>query len=110
MSHTRELGFAVQQLASRDQKTEEVLRSALGLTPQELRKFYAGRLFLTGADLRKAAEVCGVAPRALLNADREEYDARVVHCMSEFRNRENREMILDLIDAYIDAREALRED
>ena len=30
--------------------------------------------------------------------------------MTAFQKRENREKILDLIDAYIDAREALEED
>lgn len=106
MSFAREIGFAVQR-ASTDHGVKDRLCEELGLTPQELKKLYKGRLFLTGTDLDKLVVLCGVQPETLVDADPTEYDAQVVHCMTEFKNRENREMILDLIDAYIDAKEAL---
>lgn len=106
MSYAREIGFAIRQ-ASKSEETQRKLREELGLTRQELAKLYAGRLFLTGPALSKAARICQVPADSLVNADVTAYDAKVVHCMSEFKDRENREMILDLIDAYIDAKEAL---
>lgn len=104
MSYAREIGFAVQQ-ASKDHENEII--STLGITQHELKKLYKGRLLLTGADLKKIATVCNVALENLVNVDATQYDAQAVHCMSDFDNRENRETILDLIDAYIDAKEAL---
>lgn len=107
MSYAREIGFAIQQASTHHEKE---LCDVLGITTQELKKLYKGRLFLTGSDLEKIAEVCGVSADSFVEADPAEYDAQVVDCMSDFNNRENREMILDLIDAYIDAREALARD
>lgn len=104
MSYAREIGFAIQE-ASINHK--EKLCDVLGITPQELKKLYRGRLFLTGSDLEKVAEVCGVSAESLVNADPAEYDAKAVDCMSDFDDREHREMILNLIDDYIDAKEAL---
>lgn len=106
MSFVRKIGFAIQQ-ASGDQETSARLCAELGISKQELQKLYKGRLFLTGADLDKVAEVCGISVEALMDTDSTDYDAQVVHCMTKFQNCENREMILDLIDAYIDAKEAL---
>lgn len=110
MSHTRELGFAIHERVAGSQEREQQVRETLHITPHELEKLYAGRLFLTGSDLRKVASVCGAEPRELTGASRERYDKNVVRYMTAFQKRENREKILDLIDAYIDAREALEED
>lgn len=106
MSYAREIGFAIKQ-ASEDQNTKQQLCDRLGISKQELEKLYVGRLFLTGSDLDTAAGVCGIPAEVLVGAVSPNYDARVVDCMTAFKNRENREEILDLIDAYIDAKEAL---
>ncbi len=91
MSFAQKLGFAIQQ-AAKAHESEQQICKALCLSPHELQKLYRGRLFLTGEDLDKVAELCGVPSEILVNANLAD---------------ENREMILDLIDAYIDAKEAL---
>lgn len=106
MSFARELGFAIQQ-ASKNREAGQKICEQLGITEQELRKLYKGRLFLSSSDLGKVAELCEVPLEELINNDSSDYDMQVVHCMTEFKNSENREMILDLIDAYIDAKEGL---
>lgn len=106
MSYARELGFAIKELASENPSVMQSLQSELSISKKELEKVFSGRLYLNSSDLRKVSNVCQVTPKMLMNADKAAYNSRVVHCMSEFRNSENREMILDLIDAYIDAREA----
>ena len=110
MTHTRELGFAIRERAAGDPERERQIQEALHLTPQELQRLYAGRLFLTGSDLREVASICNAEPRELTRASREDYNERCVRYMTAFQNPENREKILDLIDAYIDAREALEAD
>lgn len=106
MSYAREIGFAIKQ-ASEDQETREKLCEGLGISKQELERLYAGRSFLTGVDLDMAAGICGIPAEVLVGAVPVGYDSRVVDCMTAFKNRENREEILDLIDTYIDAKEAL---
>ena len=107
MTHTRELGFAIRQRTDGHPEWEQQIQKMLHITPQELQKLYAGRMFLTGSDLREVALICDVKPRELIQVNQEEYDKNVVRYMTDFQNRENREKILDLIDAYIDVREAL---
>ena len=64
MSHARELGFAIHERVAGSQEREQQVRETLHITPHELEKLYAGRLFLTGSDLRKVASVCGAEPRS----------------------------------------------
>ena len=105
MSRIRELGFSIRERVSRDSEMEQQLQCALGFTHQEMKKMYDGRLFLTGMDMQKISEVCG---DELLQAHTPSaYSERAIHCMTPFKNEDGREKILDLIDAYIDAREAL---
>lgn len=43
----------------------------------------------------------------LLKGDKEEYDLTVVHCMNDFKDSNQREKILNIIDGYIDIVDAL---
>ena len=45
----------------------------------------------------------------LLSGDPQRYNATVVHCMNDFHNPENREMILDFIDDYVDVVDAVKQ-
>ncbi len=108
----RELGTMLYARTAGEPAQRERLRRALGLTPAELERLYAGRLFLTGDQLQAAAQVCDTRPVDLLVQARQGYAGgieRRVHCMTPFSDPRDREQILDLIDAYIDAREALHD-
>ena len=105
MSRIREIGFSIRERVSHDPEMEQQLQAALGFTPQEMKKLYDGRLFLTGADMQRVSEVCG--NEVFQAQNHSAYNEHVVHCMTPFKNENEREQILNLIDAYIDAREAL---
>lgn len=105
MSYMREVGFTIKQLTNACPEREIRIRNSLGLSEFEMQKLYAGRLFLTMADMRKISEVCSVSFAQLANPDKKTYNNEIVHCMSEFTSNDNREKILDFIDAYIDAKE-----
>lgn len=110
MSHMRELGITLRSKTSGDQKFAEKLQANLELTPLELQRLFAGRLLLSGEQLLKTAAVCETEPMTLLRDAHKNYQSEMekrVHCMTPFSNPQNREDVLDLIDAYIDAREAL---
>ena len=106
MSFAREAGFAIRQYIENPDVKNQICEK-LGYTEHELDKLLSGRLFMTGSDLDVIADACGTTADEILSANIAEYDANVVHCMTDFTNRQNREMILDLIDTYIDMREAL---
>ncbi|MCC8121104.1 MAG: hypothetical protein LIO42_03790 [Oscillospiraceae bacterium] len=102
MSYARELGFAIQQI-SKQPETQQEICTALHISAHELGKLYAGRLFLTVSDLEKVADACSVSTDMLIEADPNEYNTHI----GKFTNLKNREIILGLIDAYIDAKEML---
>lgn len=107
MSYAREVGYVIRSEVASDPKRKSSLQEALGLSSFELDKLFAGRLSLTTSDLRVVASTLGVPLRALAMPDQNAYDKGAVHCMTEFSDRNNREKILDMIDAYIDIREAV---
>lgn len=108
MSHAREMGFAIGSLASKNPGKEGELQQRLGITQHELQKLFAGRLFVNSADIATIADVYSVDPMEIVKPDITMYNKGIVHCMSEFSDQKNCEKILDLIDAYIDAKEALK--
>ena len=105
MAYMREVGFAIKQLTKESPERESQIQNSLELSDFEMQKLYAGRLFLTMADMRKISEVCSVSFTKLVKPDKNAYNNGIVHCMSEFTSNDNREKILDFIDAYIDAKE-----
>ena len=107
MSYARELGYTIHQAIAGDAHRENEIRSALGLSEYEAQRLYSGRLFLNSADIRKVAGILNIPAMDLVNIDTSEYDKNVVHCMTPFKDRNNREMILNLINSYIDIKEAL---
>lgn len=107
MSYARELGYTIHQAIAGDAHRENEIRSALGLSEHEAQRLYSGRLFLNSADIRKVAGILNIPAMDLVDLDTSEYDKNVVHCMTPFKDRNNREMILNLINSYIDIKEAL---
>ena len=109
MSYARELGYTIHQAIAGDAHKENEIRSALGLSEHETQRLYSGRLFLNSADIRRVASILNIPVMNLVDLDTSEYDKNVVHCMTPFKDRNNREKILDLINAYIDIKEALND-
>ena len=102
MIFARQLGYAVQQVAVNH---ELEICQCLGLTKHELNKLYKGRLFLTCVDLAKISDICGVSLESLVIDTPLGYQNEAAQL--GFDNLANYEIILDLVDAYIDAKEIL---
>ena len=94
VSYARAVGKVIEQV-SVGKETE--LQKVLSVTERELKKLYRGRLLLSSTDWVKVVEVCELTPDGFVNA---------ISCQCEVQD-ESREFVLNLIDAYIDAREAL---
>lgn len=106
MSYTRQVGYLVNQAIEREANKKEQLLSALNMTPDELNRLCVGRLIPTLAEEDKLAEILGLPILAQPNYDADAYQS-VVHCMTPFSDTHNLDTIMDFIDAYIDAKEAL---
>jgi plasmid maintenance system antidote protein VapI len=82
--------------------TNEQIAHALELEEPEVRMLYKGKLYLTLEQLDALTAFLGEDLDTLLAGNDEYYEKKIVHCMKEFTNGDNREMILDFIDAYLD--------
>ena len=80
---------------------------ALQLSDREIMAFYKGRLLLTFEQLSTLAHILNTSVQELIEGNEQEYNSSVVHCMNEFDNESNREIILDIIDDYLDIWDSL---
>ena len=106
MSYTRQVGYLVSQAVEQDLEKKQQLLSALNMTPDELDKLCVGRLILSFEEEDQLAEILGIEIPNQLNYDANAYQS-VIHCMTAFSNPHNLDIIMDFIDSYIDAKEAL---
>jgi len=102
----RRFGNMVQKVATDKTISNEQLAQKLNLVESDIRLLFKGKLYLSMTQLDTLTEVLGVDADTLLDGDDEFYEKNVVHCMTAFSDENNREMILDFIDAYLDVYEA----
>ena len=107
MKQMRMLGNYVEHLAKRNNVTAIYLASVLNCSEIHIQRFFKGRAFLTFPQLGVIADMFNVPVSNLLEGDEESYKKNVVNCNQEFDNDDNREMILDIIDDYMDLYEAV---
>lgn len=107
MQSARMLGNYVHQLANSKEISIDRLSEVLGFTKQQVLSFFKGCTFASFSQITSLAKELGVSVDSLLAGDNESYNASVVHCMNKFSNPDNREFILDIIDDYIDVKDAV---
>ena len=106
MKSARMLGNYVEKLAKDNNLTDQDLNSILGCDAFQTKSFLKGRFFVPFEQISNLAKALGVSVSELLAGDPESYNATVVHCMNPFKDVENRETILDIIDNFIDIKNA----
>lgn len=110
MLQARMLGNYAQHLATINNISEDSICTVMDCTKFELYSFYKGRSFLTFEQITNLAELLETTVDDLLIGDEQQYNASVVQCMNPFKDTQNREMILDLIDNYLDIKEMLEDE
>lgn len=108
MQQSRMLGNYVQQLAREKNLSDSDLKSILNCNDEQLQKFIKGRAFATYPQISNLANELGVTVKQLLTGDCEAYNNTVVHCMNKFNDPNKRELILDIIDNYIDIYDSIK--
>lgn len=107
MKQARMLGSYVEELAKRNSVPLANLEEILNCDNHKLRMFFKGRTFASFSQMQALANLLNVSVGDLLEGDEESYKANVIDCNQEFDNDDNKEMILDIIDDYIDLYEAV---
>ena len=107
MNNSRIIGNNI-LLELRDKSIEvESFSSNIGFNEVETRKLTEGRMFLPPFQIKKIADALGVSVETLVNYRGSDAYDDLIHNFGKFKNVENRELVLDLIDMYADLEEAL---
>ena len=108
MKALRILGHTIESEILKQSIDEEVLSKKVGLTLNQLKKLYCGRLLLSFEQLKTLAGTIGIPLNNLLSLDDTQYEIDMAQkSLGEPLSTDNREYIIDLIDCYLDLREAV---
>ena len=108
MQKARMLGNFVKKMADEKGMTLTDLSILLQCDENKTLAFLKGRAYITFQQMKELAQAFGVSVSTLLAVDANYYNNSVVHCMNSFQNVENRELILDIIDDYMDVWNAVQ--
>ncbi len=109
MKKARMLGNYVEHIAKEKQLSVSEMSEILDCEERQVKSFYKGRTLLSFAQITNLAKRFSISVENLLAGNEELYNATVVHCMNDFSDSDNREMILDIIDNYVDIIDAVRD-
>jgi len=109
MTETRMLGDYIQELAQKNNCSENELCTMLSCNQNQLALLYKGRAIVSYPQIELLAKRFNVTTENLLSGDEVHYNKTVVHCMNEFQNPKNREEVLDFIDDYMDIFDAINQ-
>lgn len=99
MRFYRMIGNNIHSLMSKKGITPEHLSERTGFSNNDLQRIFDGRLILSPNDFKAISDALNVKIEDIMS---EHESDCFVHCMHDFQDVKNREMILDLMDAYID--------
>ena len=102
----RKLGVNIFELMQKADISCENLAERLGYTYRDVCRLTEGRLLLPPIELAKVAQELGTSKEALLSYD-SECSVPALQYLNEFDNPENLDRILDLLDEYVELREAI---
>ena len=107
MQEARMLGYRVAKYAKSKNVSHAELSLIIGCTEARFAAFASGRAFLSFVQLSLIAERLEVDVGTLLSGEEEDYHQFMESCTGKFTDNQNREMILDIIDEYIDLLDAI---
>jgi len=84
------------------------LCSRLNFNATDLNRLLFGRLSVTPVQLNTIADTLSVPVEELVNYKNSDSYKNIVHCMSSFSSQKNCSEVLDIIDSYIDIKEAVQ--
>lgn len=107
MQGARMLGNYVEHLAMRKGLSISDLGEILKCSDHQVYSLIKGRAYASFPQILELSKALNTSVEALLAGDEVSYNASVVHCMNQFKDPQKREIILDIIDDYIDIIDAV---
>lgn len=107
MNKIRSIGYTIDCLLDDNKELREPLKAKLNITENDLKRVCAGRLTLSPNALRIVSETLNYPFKDLLMISNNDSYQRKLNCRTSFSNPENCDKILDIIDSFIDIKEAL---
>ena len=104
MQKARMIGNYIEHKIKENGLDASFVAEYIGITENQLEQFCKGRLFLSYSQLAKIAEMLSVAVNDVLRGNNQLYEDSF---SDKFDNPKNREIILDIIDNYVDIVEAI---
>lgn len=105
MSYLRGLGKMIKTRMSEQGKSIQLLAKESGYSRKDIGKIFDGRLFLSPKQIEEIANVLELNVDEIINCT----DVDPIECMGEFTKEENKDMLLDYIDRYVDLKEATQQ-
>ena len=101
MKEIRILGFNIMMAARKANLSDAELGKLIGCSENDVRRIYAGRLYMSFQQLATIANHTNTNVSTLL-ANKEDYEKYQEQRCGKFLNPDNREKIFDIIDDYLD--------
>ena len=105
MSYLRGLGKMIKTRMSEQGKSIQLLAKESGYSIKDIGKIFDGRLFLSPKQIEEIANVLELNVDEIINCT----DVDPIECMGEVTKEENKDMLLDYIDRYVDLKEATQQ-
>ena len=106
MASLRDFGYKVHTLLSEYPSKKDELSKKLNFSNNDLARLTCGRLAVTPNQVEIIADVFSTSPIDLLSYENKDSFSSMVHCTKAFSSQKNCNEILDIIDSYIDIKEA----
>ena len=107
MASLRDLGYKIMSLVNDNDNLKNELCSKLNFSSEDFNRLLYGRLSVTPIQIATIANTLSVPVEELINYKNNDSYKNVVHCMSSFSSQEHCNEVLDIIDSYIDIKEAV---
>lgn len=102
----RKLGVNIFTLMQNSGISREDLAEKLNYSYRDICRILEGKLMLPPAEVRKIAELFGKTKQELLHYETDKFVPELQY-MKEFSDTSNLDKILDLLDEYVDLKEAM---
>ena len=107
MNNSRIIGNNINLELKKQSMEMQDFGNKLGFSLSDVHRLIEGRLFIPPTQLSKIADILGITKEQILaNQGMQKYNS-LVHNFRDFKNEENQELVLDLIDMYADLAEVL---
>lgn len=108
MASSRDLGYKIMSFVDNSESLKKELCSKLNFNATDLNRLLFGRLSVTPVQLNTIADTLSVPVEELVNYKNNDSYMNIVHCTSSFSSQKNCSEVLDIIDSYIDIKEAVQ--